>query len=610
MPIDYNALPYTHGLTGVNIALDQSVVTGLWTSMFAVIMIVLFLRTWQLLRSYVRLLYCLKADRAQQVYWSIDRNSFWPWLKRNIIYAPLGKKRHNREIQLSSAITYGTLPSRVHTLLLTVYIVSNMMFCALLDYGNPNKAAVFAEFRGRTGVLATVNLIPLVVLAGRNNPAIPLLKVSFDTYNLFHRWIGRTVAVETTLHIAAWYVNYISAQGQGSTPKPIFGTPFLLYGFVGGIAIAVMMIQSLSAVRHAFYETFVHLHQLLAVCTLFGIYMHLAKGDLPAFIYIKAACFIWLAERSLRFFRILYLNHAIGAGRTVVVVEAIGGEACRVTFQLPRRIHIRPGSHIYAYIPRLALWMSHPFSVAWTNSEMEPTQEIIESPPSPAYVEKQNYFSEIRSDEMTLPAMSQSPKGPTSVSLIVVARTGLTRRIYDKAMSTKGRTLHLTGYLEGPYAGHDCLDSYGTVIMFAGGAGITHHLIQIRHLLTWARVGMVATRKIMLVWSVRHADALAWVRPWMDEILSMEDRNDILRIKLFVTAPRRPSRYESPNSTIHVQSGRCSPGTILDQELPSRVGATMVTVCGPGSFADEVRAAVRSRLHLGHIDMNEESFTW
>ncbi|WP_368860296.1 hypothetical protein, partial [Isoptericola croceus] len=36
-----------------------------------------------------------------------------------------------------------------------------------------------------------------------------------------------------------------------------------------------------------------------------------------------------------------------------------------MTFQLPRRVHIGPGCHVYAYIPSIALWMSHPFSVAW-----------------------------------------------------------------------------------------------------------------------------------------------------------------------------------------------------------------------------------------------------
>jgi hypothetical protein len=33
-------------------------------------------------------------------------------------------------------------------------------------------------------------------------------------------------------------------------------------------------------------------------------------------------------------------------------------------------------------------------------------------------------------------------------------------------------------------------------------------------------------------------------------------------------------------------------------------------VCGPGSLADSVRAAVRERVYDARIEFSEESFTW
>ena len=192
----------------------------------------------------------------------------------------------------------------------------------------------------------------------------------------------------------------------------------------------------------------------------------------------------------------------------------------------------------------------------------------------------------------------------------MVARTGMTRKLYEKAMLAKDRTIHMPGFVEGPYAGHDELSSYGTVVLFAGGAGITHHLIQIRHLIAAAQARTVATRTIVLAWSVRDVEALAWVRPWMDEILHMEGRRDVLKMYLYVTKPRGMRDLVSPSKMVKLVRGRCDPGAVLDEEIPSRIGAMAVSVCGPGAFADEVRAAVRNRLHLGYIDMNEESFTW
>jgi hypothetical protein len=146
--------------------------------------------------------------------------------------------------------------------------------------------------------------------------------------------------------------------------------------------------------------------------------------------------------------------------------------------------------------------------------------------------------------------------------------------------------------------------------MFAGGAGITHHLIQVRYLLSGAHAKTVATKKIVLVWTVKDKSHFSWVRPWMDEIMAMPGRGDMLKIFLYVTKPRDKADYISPYGTIKVFPGRCSPGSILDEELPDRVGATMVSVCGPGAFADEVRAATRERMNQACIDFNEESFTW
>jgi hypothetical protein len=596
-----SVLPYTQGLTGVHEGLDQYLLDWLWISIVAVALILLFSRLYQLFHSHLRHIYSMAADSQHQTYWSIDKSSFWPAFKKQLLYAPFWKKRHNREIRLSKAVNVGTLPSRFHTLMLVLYVASNVAYCCILDYRNSNTAALMAEVRGRTGVLATANMIPLVLLASRNNPAIALLKVSFDTFNLLHRWMGRIVVAEALAHTIAWGANSVRAKGLHETFASLRGDTFLQFGLVGVIAMFVILFQSPSAIRHAFYETFLHLHQALAFLAIAGVYVHLEVAKLPALPYIRAVVGIWAGERIARGLRLFYLNLSRRHGCTAVLVEALPGEACRVTFQLPRHITVRPGSHVYTYLPRISWWMSHPFSVAWTNTESEPPTGLKVDPlSSPDALEKQSHYS-----------TSFSPtKPPTSVSLIVVARTGMTLALYRRATSSPTRTLSLSGYIEGPYAGHDSLCSYGTAMLFAGGAGITHHLVQIRHLIASAAARTVATRKIVLVWSVRNVEMLAWVRPWMDEILYMPGRREVLKMELYVTKPRDGKDLVSPSSTVRLSPGRCNPGAVLDEELPSRVGATAVSVCGPGAFADDVRAAVRERMYWGSLDFFEEAFTW
>jgi predicted ferric reductase len=596
-------LPYTSGLDGVSLGLDRHLISWLWLSMLVLALLIFSARIYQRIHSHMRRISAMSTSRSQQNYWAYDSSPIWPAFKKDILYAPLGKKRHNREIQLSKASNYGTIPSRLHLILLVLYVASNIAYCSILDYGRIEKAAIIAEVRGRTGILATANMVPLVLLAGRNNPAISLLKVSFNSWNLFHRWIGRIVVVEAIAHTIAWGINNVDAKGVNGAFNSISGDAFLTFGVVGTISMIVILVQTLSPVRHAMYETFLHLHQMLALLAVIGVYAHLEIANLPALPYIRAVVGLWATERGLRVIRLLYLNLSRKNGATQVSVEALAGEACRVTFQLPRHVTIRPGSHVYAYLPKVSWWMSHPFSVAWTNIESEPptgNKHVI--PPTPLTCDLEKQFPR------ELPPRDLA-KAPTSVSLVMVARTGMTRKLYDLAILSPEKTMRMAGYIEGPYAGHDSLASYGTVILFAGGAGITHHLIQTRHLLACARARTVATRKITLVWSVRDVQQLSWVRPWMDEIMAMEGRRDVLTIVLYVTRSKS-GHLTSPSNSVKLHVGRCDPGAVLDEELADRVGATVVSVCGPGAFADSVRFATRERMHVGVLDFMEEAFTW
>lgn len=99
----------------------------------------------------------------------------------------------------------------------------------------------------------------------------------------------------------------------------------------------------------------------------------------------------------------------------------------------------------------------------------------------------------------------------------------------------------------------------------------------------------------------------------MDQILSMPGRRSILRIKLFVSKPRTQEDVLSQSTTVQFNAGRCSPQKVLADVMPERIGAMMVSVCGPGAFADEVRDAVRGVIggrDSGSVDFEEEAFTW
>lgn len=142
---------------------------------------------------------------AQQRYFTYTDETLAK-LKNHLIYAPLFRVRHNREFQLSTAVNMGNLPSRFHAFIVFGIIAMNAVLCVVTVPYKKDEHTLAGVVRNRAGTMAVVNLIPLVLMAGRNNPLVPLLRVPFDTWNLIHRWLGRVVVIEALIHVFSWVI--------------------------------------------------------------------------------------------------------------------------------------------------------------------------------------------------------------------------------------------------------------------------------------------------------------------------------------------------------------------------------------------------------------------
>lgn len=347
----------------------------------------------------------------------------------------------------------------------------------------------------------------------------------------------------------------------------------------------VIVFQAASPVRHAFYEVFKLLHIALAALSIIGLWYHLKLGELPQIKYLYGVVAVWCADRAARIVRIIHSS--VGGSRSITIIEALPDNACRVVVTLARPWKARPGQHAYLYMPTISFWQSHPFSVAWVDGTEDVNNEKLAT---------------TRQDLLAMQQMR--------VSFVVRARTGYTQTLYRKALAAPGGRMQVTSYIEGPYGVAHPLDSYGSLVLFAGGVGITHQVPYIKDLVAGFTEGTVATRRILLVWTIQTPEQLEWIRPWMMEILAMEGRRDILRIMLFVSRPRSTKEIHSPSSTVQMFPGRPNIETLLSMEQEQQVGAMAVTVCGPGGLSDDVRRAVRSRQHRTSIDFIEEAFSW
>ncbi|KAK3302238.1 ferric reductase like transmembrane component-domain-containing protein [Chaetomium strumarium] len=581
------ATGHGQGAADATASMDPDVVNEMLAHFLFVVLgaVAVVLAGWRLttlLVRYVRTVTCLHND-TQRYFAQAGEN--FSWFKRNVVYAPILRKRHNREFQVSSALNVGTLPTRLQLVFLLGYLATNVAFCVVtVDYSGPLKQ-VAGLVRNRTGYLATVNMIPLFLMAGRNNPLIDLLGMSFDTFNLLHRWLGRIVALEALAHTLAWLVSSASTNGWDGAFSTIFKVPFLMWGFIATLSMVVITIQAASMFRHAYYETFKLLHIALAILSVIGLWYHLDLKRLPQLKYLYAVVVLWVFDRAARLLRLGYRN--LGAGGTKTLVEALPGGACRVTVTMARPWKFKPGQHAYLYMPTIGFWQSHPFTVAWSDEADQLDDEKLP-------VGRQDVLA----------------KRKTTVSFVIRGRTGFTGALYSRAAAHPDGKMITRCLVEGPYRGSSRLHSYGTVMLFAGGVGITQAVPHVRDLVAGYSNGTVATRKVIMVWTIQSPEHLEWIRPWMTEVLAMEKRREVLRIMLFVSRPRSTKEIHSPSSTVQMFPGRPNIDTLLGMEVESQIGAMAVTVCGPGALSDEVRRAVRNRQYQGNIDFVEEAFSW
>jgi len=534
------------------------------------------------MNRYIRTVASLNNDTQRYFAKQTQRVS---WFKRNIQYTPIFSKRHNREFQLSQSINVGTLPTRLQLLFLVAYFATNVAFCVItIDYSGSFRD-VAALVRNRTGTLSVINMVPLFLMAGRNNPLIKLLGLSFDTFNLLHRWLGRIVALEAVAHTLAFLVSNAHTNGWGKAFNTAVTVPYIMWGFVATCAFVAISIQAASVFRHAFYETFKVMHIMLAILSIVGLWYHLDLKKLPQIKYVYVVVVLWALDRAARFIRVAY--HNFGAGGTKTLVEALPGGACRVTVTMARPWNFQPGQHAYLYMPSVSLWQSHPFTVAWSDEA-----------------------DRADGDKLPMDRHDVLSQRKTTFSFVIRARTGFTGNLYNRASACVDGRMLTRCFVEGPYTGGHLMHSYGTVCLFAGGVGITQAVPHVRDLVAAYSNGTAAVRKIVLVWVIQTPEHLEWIRPWMTEILAMDKRREVLRIMLFVSRPRSTKEIHSPSATVQMFPGRPNIDTLLGIEMENQVGTLGVSVCGPGALSDEVRRAVRNKQYNGNIEFVEEAFSW
>jgi predicted ferric reductase len=98
-----------------------------------------------------------------------------------------------------------------------------------IDYGQKRLDIVTAISK-RCGILALSNMVPLFILSTRNNPLIWGTGISFDIYNLFHRWLGRFIVLEIVAHVTTYLYKKVATEGWVGYKKRLEKSWFIRSG--------------------------------------------------------------------------------------------------------------------------------------------------------------------------------------------------------------------------------------------------------------------------------------------------------------------------------------------------------------------------------------------
>lgn len=158
-----------------------------------------------------------KQSFSSQNYYA-KPNSYYSWFQRNLLDAPLFRRRKFDNYAISRkdkqtdrdsvVLVLGSIPGRLQALITLLYLSLNTCLCLLgVDWSQRDRAA--KAISQRSGKASVLNLIPLLLLACRNNPVLSVCGISDYTRIMLHRWCGRLVVIEAICHSLAYLLPQI-----------------------------------------------------------------------------------------------------------------------------------------------------------------------------------------------------------------------------------------------------------------------------------------------------------------------------------------------------------------------------------------------------------------
>ncbi|KAH6667510.1 ferric reductase like transmembrane component-domain-containing protein [Halenospora varia] len=377
------------------------------------------------------------------------------------------------------------------------------LFWQSIQYGSPPLAI-------RAGMIA-VAMTPWIVATSMKANLISMITgIGHERLGVFHRWGGYLCLFLSLVHTVPFYIQPVWDDGGMEIFQKLFpGGSGVIYGT--GIACLVplgwLCVASLPFLRNLAYEVFVALHIPVSIAYVGLLFWH-CHNYLTSWSYLWATVAIWVLSYFLRMFNLNWLKPWRNAWLIgdEAAITLMAENAIKVT--IPTQMSWRPGQYVYLRMPGISVFENHPFTISSLCSEDFPSE-----------------YGDLYRD------------------CVLVFRPfgGFTRRVLETAID-KGPFKTYRAYLEGPYGGMQReLAAFETVILIAGGSGITALVSQLLNLIKRMRDGKAVTKKIEVVWALKRLEAMDWFREEL-RICREYAPPDTVTCQFYVTASKRQTK--------------------------------------------------------------------
>ncbi|KIY64057.1 hypothetical protein CYLTODRAFT_402376 [Cylindrobasidium torrendii FP15055 ss-10] len=530
---------------------------------------------------------------------------------------PLAIVNVYRVVAFRSTIGIGSYSLNLAEVFCTVAYIAALFTWELVnttDVKGNKFSSVYVS--GRAGAIAT-SQFPLVVALGTKNNLVSLVTgVSYDKLNYLHRMTARVGFIMLWVHGGLKLPHIVEADH--------LKVAYIWPGFMGLIALTLLVLLSIRPIRQHSYEFFFYAHFALVLIFLVGAYYHARRFEFEPYVLVGLG--IWALDRLIRVLRVLVFNHFYflfhkQATKFDARVELLSEHFVRLTIKRPNHFHWAPGQTAYLILPGVSRlpWEAHPFTIASFDSSSSSTKDDLSSPNSPGDSSEKDPASIGTSTE----TVDISGRDHTSredgeqylkeLVFLVNVREGFTKRL-AKIGVKKGNA---TVFIDGPYGPSPVPSGYDTAVFVSGGSGVSYTLPLLLDTIERTRAGSGRCRKAVFIWAIRDNAHLHWISDALNNALHHVPTDLEIEIRIFVTGTskaaqewdntsangepedleRKSSKESTPSlaswSSVQILNGRPELDVLLKEATTAAAGGKMgVFVCGSSSVAQATRRAL------------------